>query len=175
MSSSSSSYRPPLVMIRSSPPRLPCSDLSIIEPWRLYLDQYTIKITDLYLRTNLNFIVVFFVLMPPPNSIDSTSSASSRALKFWTNTISSDTNCCAKLICFDSNYCVQNLGYHTYYDTNSWEIRRSSLTTSSTPCDRLPRAHKMNIKRYKKKNAQFNVIRPKLGLCPWGKNLRELY
>ena len=38
VSSSSSSYRPPLAMIRSSLPRLPCSDLSIIEPWWLHLD-----------------------------------------------------------------------------------------------------------------------------------------
>ena len=67
------------------------SDLSIIEPWRL-LDQYTPKVIDFYLRTNLNFLVVFFVLMPLPNSIDSISSALSRALEFWMNTISSDTN-----------------------------------------------------------------------------------
>jgi len=28
-----------------------------------------------------------------------------------------------KLICSDTNCSVYNLGYHTYYDTNSWEIR----------------------------------------------------
>ena len=57
--------------------------------------QYTPKVIDLYLRTNLNFLVVFFILMPPPNSIDLTSS-SSRALEFWTNTISSDIICCER-------------------------------------------------------------------------------
>ena len=135
-------------------PRLPCLDLSIIESWRLHLDQYSPNAIDLYLRINLNFLVVFFILMPPPNSIDSTSSASSRTLESWTNPIS-ETNCC-----------VHNPGYHTYYDTDSWEIRRSPPTTTSTLWDRLLRAHKMNIKRYKKKNTQFNVVRPKLGLCP---------
>jgi len=28
-----------------------------------------------------------------------------------------------KLICFDTNSCVHNPGYHSYYYTNSWEIR----------------------------------------------------
>ena len=62
-----------------------------------------------------------------------------------------------KLICSDTNYCVHNPGYHTYY-TNSWEIQRSPPTTSSTSWDRLSQAHKMNIKRYKKKNTQFKVV-----------------
>ena len=97
MSSSSSSYCLPLAMIRSSPTRLPCSDLSINKPWRLHLDQYTLKVIDLYLRINLNFVVIFFILMPPPNSIDLTSSTSSRALESWTNTISSDTICCNEI------------------------------------------------------------------------------
>jgi len=39
----------------------------------------------------------------------------------------------------------------------------------------LPRAHKMNIKSYKKKNTQFNLVRLKLGLRPRGENLKELY
>ena len=82
--------------------------------------------------------------------------------------------CCAKLICSDTNCCVHNPGYHTYYDTNSWEIRRSPPMTSSTSWDRLSRAHKMNTKKYKK-NTQFNVLRPKLGLRPQGENLREFY
>ena len=92
VSSSSLSCRPLLTMIQSSPPCLPCSDLSIIEPW-LHLDQYTPKLIDFYLKTNLNFLLIFFILMPLPNSIDLTSS-SSRALEFWRNTISSDTICC---------------------------------------------------------------------------------
>jgi len=112
VSSSSSSCCSPLAMIWSSPPRPSCSDLSIIDPWILHLDQYTSKVIDHYLRINLNFLVVFFILMPPPNFIDSTFSSSSRAHESWTNTFSSDTN-----------YCVHNPGYHTYYDTNSWEIR----------------------------------------------------
>jgi len=88
------SCRFPLTMIRSSPLRLPCSDLSVIEPWWLHLDQYTLKVIYLYLKTNINFLVVFFIFMPPPNSIDSTASSSSGALESWTNTISSDTICC---------------------------------------------------------------------------------
>ena len=40
--------------------------------------------------------------------------------------------------------------------------------TSSTPIDRLPRAHKMNIKRYRKKYTQFIVLRTKLSLRPRG-------
>ena len=97
VSSSSSYCRPPLAMIRSSPPRLPRSDLGVINPWRLHLDQYTLKIIDLYLRTNLNFLVVFFILMPPPNSIELTSSSSYRALESWTNTTSSDNICCDEI------------------------------------------------------------------------------
>ena len=128
------------------------------------LVQYIPKVIDFFLRINLNFLFVFFILMPPSNSIDSTSSFSSRALESWTNTISSDTNCCE-----------HNLGYHTYYDTNSYEIQRFPSMTSNTPWDRLPRAHKMNIKIYKKKNTQFNVIPPKLDLRSRGVNLREIY
>ena len=73
-----------------------------------------------------------------------------------------------KLIYSDTNCCVHNSRYHTYYNTNSWEIWGSPPTTSSTLWDRLPRARKMNIKRYKKKNTQFNVVRPKLSLYPRG-------
>ena len=73
------------------------ANLSIIEPWRLHLDQYTLKVIGLYLRTYLNFLVVFFILMPSSNSIDSTFSASSRALKAWTNTFRSDTICCNEI------------------------------------------------------------------------------
>jgi len=80
-----------------------------------------------------------------------------------------------KLIHSDINYRVHNPRYHTFYDPNSWEIWRSRPMTSIMPWDRLPRAHMMNIKRYKKKNTQFNVIRPKLGLHPRGENLREFY
>jgi len=124
MSSSSLSCRPSLAMIRSSSLHLTCSDLSIIEPWWLHLNQYTSKVIDLYIRTNLNFLVVFFILMPPPNSIDLTSySSSSRALESWTNTISFDTICCDEIDMLDTNYCVHNPWYHTYYDTNSWAIR----------------------------------------------------
>ena len=83
VNSSSPSYCSPLVMIRSSPPRLACLDLNIIKSWWLHLDQYIPKVYDLYLRTNLNFLIVFFILIPPRNSIDLTSSSSSRALKFW--------------------------------------------------------------------------------------------
>ena len=36
--------------------RLLCSYLSIIEFWWLHLDQYTLKVIDFYLRTNLNFL-----------------------------------------------------------------------------------------------------------------------
>jgi len=75
----------------------------------------------------------------------------------------------------DTNYCVHNSGYHTYYDTNNWENTGSPPITSSTSWDRLPRAHKMNIKRYKKKNTQFNVVRSKFGLRLRGENLRKLY
>ena len=154
-------------MIQSLPSHLPCSDLSIIEPWRLHLDQYTSKVIDIYLRTNLNFLI--FILMPPSNSTwhlllhleHSSLERTTSALILFVVT---------KLIYSDTNCCVHKPGYHTYYDTNSWEIRRSPPTTSSTPWDRLPRAHKMNIKRYKKKNTQFNVVRPKLGLCPRGEH-----
>ena len=73
VSSSSSPYHPSLAMIRSSPPRLPCSNLSIIDPWGLHLDQYTPKVINLYLRTIWTFFAVFFALMPLPNSIDLTS------------------------------------------------------------------------------------------------------
>jgi len=48
------------------------------------------------------------------------------------------------------NCCMHNPGYHTYYDTNSWEIRRFPLTTLSTPWDQLSRAYKMNIKRLRR-------------------------
>ena len=56
--SSSSHCRPPLVMIQLSPlcSCLPRSNLSIIEPWRLHLDQYTLKVIDIYLISNLNFL-----------------------------------------------------------------------------------------------------------------------
>ena len=33
------------------------------------------------------------------------------------------TECCDRIDMLDTNYCVHNPGYHTYYDTNSWEIR----------------------------------------------------
>jgi len=66
----------------------------------------------------------------------------------------------AKLICSDTNCCVHNSKYHTYYDINCWEIRKSLLTTSSTPWDRLPRTHKMNIKRYKKKTHNLTWFGP---------------
>ena len=72
-----------------------------------------------------------------------------------------------------TNCCMHNPRYHSYYDTNSWGKRRSPPTTSNTPWNRLPRAHEMNIKRYKKKNTQFNMIRSKLCLPSRGKNLRE--
>ena len=74
------------------------------------------------------FLVVFFIIIPQPKSIGSTSS-SPRALEPWTNTISSDTNCR-----------VHNTGYHTYYDTNVRRFgdphrqpqTRMGSTTSST-------------------------------------------
>jgi len=81
VSSSSPSCHSPLAMIQLSPSRLPCSDLNIIELWWLHLNQYTTKVIDFYLRTNLNFLIIFFILMPPSNSIDLTSSSSSRALE----------------------------------------------------------------------------------------------
>jgi len=68
--------------------------LSIIEPWRLHLEQYTLKVIDLYLRTNINFLIVFFILMPPPNSLEI---SSSRAFESWTNTINSDPICCDEI------------------------------------------------------------------------------
>ena len=61
--------------------------------------------------------------MPLPNSIDSTSSASSRALESWTDTICSNIIVVTKLRCSDTNCCVHNSEYHTCYDINSWEIR----------------------------------------------------
>jgi len=155
-------YRPLLVMVRSSPPRLSHSDMYIIEPWWLHLVQHTPKVIDLYLRTNINFFCCLLHI-----------------------------DAFIKLYRLDISFPIlrtQNLNEHHQLDTNFackpsrpyllWYQLLGNMKIppmTSSLWDQFPRAHKMNIKSYKKKSTKFNVVRPKLGLHPRGENLREYY
>ena len=120
-SSSSLPCHPPLVMIQSSTLCLSYLHLSIIESWWLHLDQYNLKVIDLYLKIKLNFLCCLLYL-------DASIELHRLDIFFFiliTWTLDRTPSTLIPIV-----VCI-NPRYHTYYNTNGWKIRRSPLMTSS--------------------------------------------